>query len=85
MKLNVYAVYDVKISAYMQPFFTPNNETAKRLISASQAANSLTAQFPQDFVLFLLGEWDDNLGRIDSVTPENLGNLSSIGEKYAPQ
>lgn len=71
----VFAVFDQKVGAYAQPFFCVNLEVAKRSFAAAAADKTLTlGQFPTDYTLFHLGEFDDSTAHFRMLTaPENLG------------
>lgn len=77
MLVRMYAIYDTKAAAYLQPFFCANNAIAFRNIErACKNPQSPFAEFPADFNLFCLASFED----VDGVlTPfeyrENLGNL----------
>lgn len=65
MKTKIYAVYDSKAEAYMQPFFMQSRGIAMR--SWEDIANDEKSQIcktPGDFTLFELGEWDEQTGVI---------------------
>lgn len=74
-KIKVYAVYDSKVKAYMQPFFSQSDRDAT--IAFRVAANdgkSVISTHPQDFSLMALGEFDDSTGRLTPYIPvESLG------------
>lgn len=73
MKLDVFAVFDSKVGAYAQPFFSANISTATRAFA--YAANDPTTEigrFPSDMALFHLGTWDDQSAEFDLVTPFRL-------------
>lgn len=75
MKLKMYCVHDVKAQAYITPWFMPTEGMAKRTFS--DCANDVNHQFgrnPQDYTLFYLGEFDQQIGKFYPVTPESLGS-----------
>jgi len=69
MKLKVYAIYDSKIEAFKQPFFSPNRNAALRMWDrlANDKQNDMIGAYPSDFTLFEIGEWDDNSGVISAL------------------
>lgn len=75
MKLEIFSVYDTKAHAYLPPFFLHNIEMAKRTFQ--NCANSTEHTFgtnPEDYCLFHLGSFDDNTGKIKTLsTPQSLG------------
>lgn len=61
----IYSVKDLKAGAFAPPFFMPRDEAAVRAFSdAVLGGDSLMVRHPEDFVLFRLGDYDDNLGLV---------------------
>jgi hypothetical protein len=82
MKISVFSVFDNKLQAFLQPFFSPNRATAIRnVVYSMQDSSSNFRSFPADFGLFYIGEFDDSNGVLSSSVPENLGLLSQYLEK----
>jgi len=77
MQVRMYAIYDSKAAAYLQPFFCANNAIAFRNIGrAVKNPQSPFAEFPADFNLFCLAAFDDVSGKLEPFkAPENLGNF----------
>jgi hypothetical protein len=75
MLLQVFSVYDSKAEAYLPPFYIPAIGAAIRHFSDS--ANDPQTAFhkhPEDYGLFHLGSFDDNLCSFDLLpTPLHLG------------
>lgn len=70
MKLRMYAVYDRKATVFARPFCSPNDAMAKRSFEAAKLdSNTELSKFPQDFGLYLLGEFDDDSGEITGFHP----------------
>lgn len=79
MKVLVFSIRDVKLGSFLQPFFSQNLATATRtIVHTLRDPQSHFRQFPDDFILFHLGEFDDELGSFTSSEPVNLGLLSSF-------
>lgn len=75
MILKIFSVYDSKTLAYMTPFFSTTPGSAIRSFSdAAASEGSIVAQHPEDFSLFMIGEFDDKTGAITSHEPHALGN-----------
>lgn len=80
----VFAVFDGATKAYMQPFFCNTIEEAMRSFRTICNDPSTTLnQYPGDYTLFQLGEYDQKTGVITSLpTPHSLGlALTYIREK----
>jgi len=75
MKLEMFAVYDIKARAYLPPFFLPRREMAARIFG--ECINSKDHQFgrhPADYTLFHLGTYDDENASIElQHAPHSMG------------
>lgn len=75
MKMKIFTVRDAKAEAFITPFFLPNTAMAERTFS--DCINSDSHQFgqnPEDYSLWLLGEFDMNAGTVESHEPEIINN-----------
>ena len=60
MIMKVYTVLDVKVEAYLQPFFARSQGEAVRMFADSvNTPSTHLARYPEDFILFEIGEYDD--------------------------
>lgn len=70
MKLKAYSIYDRKGMMYNTPFFSHTDGMATRsfqdLVNDPGAALHL---HPADYVLYLVGEFDDQTGQLTPVVP----------------
>ena len=67
MKINMYAVYDVKADVYGQIFNLVNDDVAKRvLVPTVNNPEHNYGMFPEDFYLTKIGTYDDSTGIIQS-------------------
>ncbi|QXP07884.1 MAG: nonstructural protein [Arizlama microvirus] len=84
--MKIFAIFDIKANAYLQPFFLPTNGMAIR--SFETACNDNTTQFnrhPMDYTLFELGSFDDSSGALNSLSvPIPLGSAKEY-IKPSPQ
>ena len=65
MLTQIYVIHDVKASAYLTPFFLPNDALARRTFS--DCANDPEHAFgkhPEDFTLFNLGSFNNETGNM---------------------
>ena len=79
MNLEIYAVFDKAAKAYMTPFFTHNEGLAMR--SFSDAVNNPDSPFfrhPNDFTLYKMGAFDDNLGLFEIDDPEKIATAIDV-------
>lgn len=75
MKLEAYAIHDAKAKVFTSPFFQVNRNVALR--SFSVAINDPQHQYgqsPADYTLFLVGEYDDQVGRLKAIEPNAVAN-----------
>lgn len=69
----IYFIKDAKSGAFAPPFFQPRDEAAMRAFSdAVLDGESLLRRHPEDFALYNLGEFDDNLGLVAGVEQPKL-------------
>lgn len=65
MKLKMVSIRDDKIGAYMNPqFFRSTGEAERSFTSLVNDPQSQVANYPDDFCLFELGEFDDSTGEL---------------------
>lgn len=77
MKVSVFAIFDTKAEAFGQPFFTQTAGLAAR--SFGQACSNTETdynKYPLDFILYELGEYDDETGKIESLNPMEICSAS---------
>lgn len=74
MKTLIFSVYDQKAEAFITPFFMQNVKVAVRAFS--QSVNDSSHMFhmhPDDYQLFLIGEWDDENANFIQEGKQDLG------------
>lgn len=65
MKQKVFAVYDSLARVFFPPFYVSHEAQARRSFMAiANDKESAISQHPQDFTLFEIGEFDDELGAL---------------------
>lgn len=76
MKLMAFSLFDVKAKAYCVPFFVHNVNLALRSFGDAVLDQSTgISKHPEDFMLYRLGEYDDNSGKLLSLNePEFVAN-----------
>lgn len=81
MKKSVYAVFDIKSSVFANPFICVNDQVAIRNFNyAAQDENSDLFRYPNDFLLYHLGTYDDATGIIDPLAiPAVIAHNQSLG------
>lgn len=68
MILFIYSMYDKKAEAYGRPFYAHSNGCALRMVMDGMRKNGddLVTKYPDDFVLYQLGKFNDSDGKIES-------------------
>lgn len=70
MTTSLYSIYDIKGNLYSCPFSALNDNLAIRVFySLVSQPNSNYNLYPDDFVLYCIGNFDDNTSNIVSCTP----------------
>lgn len=66
MIFKMFVLYDSGVSAYMTPIFARNKGEALRSLSKSVngASGSILADHPEQFVLYEIGEFNDETGSV---------------------
>lgn len=74
-KLKVFAVYDSKMEAYARPFnMLTVGQATRAFADVVNDANTEISKHPEDFTLFLLGEYDEQKGYYENLpAPQALG------------
>ena len=66
----VFAVRDSKAQAFLQPFYSVSVGSAVRAFGdAANEKNSMVSKHPEDYLLYELGEFDNNTGAFKSISP----------------
>lgn len=73
MKHNMYAVFDERARIFLKPFSSPcrgperHDEVIRAFSDIVSDARSPISQHPHDYVLYFLGDFDDETGRFVSL------------------
>lgn len=83
MKKPMFSVYDNRAQVFAAPFVSVNQATAMRDFHA--ACNDTTSQlhnYPNDFALYEIAQFDDSNGCVEPhTTPQNLGLAAAFNDK----
>lgn len=88
MKLRMYSIKDTKSGEYHQPHHATNDVVAMRGIqSVIRSGKTTLSQYPQEFDLVEVGEWDDEtgtlIGRIGG--PRHVTTCAALAPLQPPQ
>lgn len=74
MILKIYSIRDSKGEMYGPPFFQKTAGEAERSFrTLVNDEKSMTSKYPEDFDLYYLGDYDDQIGKITPLdTPSHL-------------
>lgn len=74
MRLNLYSIMDSKAKTYARPFLFQHDGEALRAFQGSvQKGDTQLSQFPEDFILYKIGSFDDQSAEIASIKPVYVG------------
>lgn len=70
MILNAYSIYDRKALQYHPPFYASTDGAAVRSLSdLANDPNTSVGRHPGDYVLYRVGQYDDQKGRLIPTDP----------------
>lgn len=82
----IFAVYDAAAKAYLAPFQLPREEMALRAFrDVINSPNHELANHPEDYTLFLLGEFDNRTGQHINNEPGPKPLATALSLKNAPK
>lgn len=78
--MKAFAVLDSKTGVFSQPIFAPTTEDATRIFDELTSQESTQFyKFPEDYILFELGEYDDQSGRFKNLdAPQSLCSAMQV-------
>jgi hypothetical protein len=85
MVLNAFSIRDSKAEAFNTPFFQKTKgEAIRSFESAVNDGKTQLNQYPEDFDLYHVGEWDDATGKIKPLdTPNHVIKAIEVAKKPA--
>lgn len=70
MLLRCYSIFDRKALQYHPPFFQSADGAAVRMVAdLANDTQTMVGRHPADFVLFYIGDYDDQRGLLSPVSP----------------
>lgn len=80
--MKMYAIYDKKLEAYMQPFFGQSNGAAIRAFGDSvKEQGSPANKHPEDYNLHFIGEFDEDVGTL--IQPKDFPQQIATAQQFA--
>lgn len=82
MKMRLYSIFDSKLASFDRPFVMLTDAAAIRsfrdAVNDRSNPNNQWAKHPEDFSLFFVGEFEDDLGKLQGYTPLSLVTASAV-------
>jgi hypothetical protein len=85
----IFSIFDAKMQSYGDPFYSPNLGSAERTFSMIFSSTdpdhqkSPMLQFPQDFHLYCIGEFDTDTGEISGISHVSVASGNQFLNKAA--
>lgn len=74
--MKLFSIYDSKAKAYLRPFTLPTSAHAIREVAEHMQQPGVFSDYPEDFSLFEVGEFDEQTGMVTAhLNHESLGTL----------
>lgn len=82
--MKLYTILDTKGDRCTPPFAATTDAEAKRIIMVAVfGSGTLPSQYPEDFVLIGIAEWDEQTGVVAGYdVPVTIGNLEAIKTSF---
>lgn len=85
MIMKVFSVFDAKAAFFGNPFFDQREGSAIRAFADavnSNDPNNGFARHPEDYTLYLLGEFDNEKGTFDAQMPTGIVSAAALRSAY---
>lgn len=85
MRVRMFAIRDLKVEAFMTPYFAMTDAQAVRMFGDSvNEAGSALNRHTDDYSLFRIGEWDDQSGQVLPEMPAFIVEGVALKRREAP-
>lgn len=75
----MFVIFDTKVQAYMAPSFMQSEGQMRRAIyQASKDQNTDLSKYPEDFIVYMVGEYDDQTAKVENNPPVTVGSVLQI-------
>ncbi len=76
----LYSLYDCKADGYTPPFLAKNDDMAHRTVVESyrRIGTCQLTEYPEDFTVFRIAEWNEDTGEITPCIKSSIGNVLQI-------
>lgn len=85
MNYKIFSIYDEKAKAFGVPFFKQHRGQAVRDVQdVANNRESILSRHPSDFSLYMLGNFDDDQGKMEALlVPELIIRVSDLQKEIA--
>ena len=78
----MFSVFDTKLAAFGTPFYMPKENVAIRTFNdLTNDPKSSIYKHPEDYTLYLLGNFNDETGLVESQKPHPMLNAAGLSKK----
>lgn len=84
MILQAYSVFDTATGMFFAPMVLHNDQAAIRSCIVAMD-DTILGQFPEQFTLFHVGQWDGNTGVFTPNEHRVVSNIASLVKKVIPE
>lgn len=84
MMLGVYAIRDCVAGTYLPPVYAHNESEMIRAIKYELTKPGMMQQFASDYVLYRIGEYDDDMGVLIPCDPVIVIRLGDLVKEVEP-
>lgn len=82
MQMLCFAIFDDKASIYSKPFYAITiGEAIRTFTDAVNTPDSPYNKHPEDYTLYSVGRYNDEIGELIATSPNNLGTAMSYYEQ----
>lgn len=79
MKMVLCSVFDKAVDAYMRPFAAQTlGQAARSFIDEVMQPDSPMRRHPEDYALFVIGEFTDHDGAVVAIEPKCIGRAHEV-------
>lgn len=80
--ISAYSVYDDASKSYSDPLFFVNDDVAIRAFTATVKPGSLLFDYPEDYTLVRVADFDPNTGIFDSYDPRVIIDAKTVVQRF---
>lgn len=85
MQINMYSIFDVASETFGQPFLMNTDTLAARsFYEASQNPSTPIHKYPQEYVLYKVGSFDEDEGMLHPQEPKRLMSAAHARKIFTP-